>query len=272
MRRRAGISPAIATILLILIAIAAGIIIYAYTQGYLGKAPSGKGMGQIAIQAAYLEDGETEEDEITIYVKNVGGTDAEISEVYVQLAGGGSLLYLDSTDFQCEPDDCTAGPGETIQIKDEDVGTVKSAIVWGRDSSVRVVCADGAADSRSFRVRLQDSSGSTTIPATIDVKPDTLNLVSEGNNVTAYIELPIEYDVGNIDINTVLLNETVSPYLDTFIVGDYDGDGILDLMVKFDREEVIAIIPIQEGTVTITITGTIDDQQFRGSDDIIVTT
>ena len=270
MRERAGVSPAIATILLILIAISVGVTMYAYTQGYLGIAPSGKGVGQIAIQAAYLADGETDEDSITLYVKNVGGTDLEISDLYIELMGGGSLVYLDTMDIECEPDDCIVSPGETIKIMDDDVGTVKGAIVGGRYSSVRVVCADGTADSRSLRVRLKHSSGSIIVSATVDVKPETLNRNSGGNYVTAYIELPSDFDVGDIDVETVLLNDTVPAELDSSEVGDYDDDDVLDLKVKFNREEVIAILPIEDGVVSITISGNIGDLQFRGSDDITI--
>lgn len=105
--------------------------------------------------------------------------------------------------------------------------------------------------------------------ATVDFTPNTLSLESEGEWVTAYIELPEGYDVSDIDICSILLNGMipVDPKAPTDI-GDYDSDGIFDLMVKFDRVAVKNILT--PGTQTITITGTISGVPFKGTDTITV--
>jgi len=79
------------------------------------------------------------------------------------------------------------------------------------------------------------------LAATVDLHPDTLNLKSQGQWVTAYIELS-EGDVNDIDISTILLNETIPSELHPTEVGDYDDDGVPDLMVKIERAAVIAYI------------------------------
>lgn len=113
-------------------------------------------------------------------------------------------------------------------------------------------------------------------PAVIDIKPDALNLGSEGEWITAYIELPEGYNVADINISTVMLNGTVpvDPSAPTAI-GDYDSDGVPDLMIKFDRNAVIYYILDNidiEGrfaTTTLTITGNLNDgTPFQGSDTI----
>jgi hypothetical protein len=48
-----------------------------------------------------------------------------------------------------------------------------------------------------------------TISSTLDIKPDTLNLDSKGRWITAYIELPEGYDVGNIDLTSIRLGKEV---------------------------------------------------------------
>ncbi len=111
-----------------------------------------------------------------------------------------------------------------------------------------------------------------SIVATVDIAPDTLNLKSKGKWITAYIELPEDYDVNDIDISSILLNDTipVDPSAPTSI-GDYDSDGIPDLMVKLDRAAVISYINIQLWHVTLTITGELTDgTPFEGSDVIRV--
>jgi len=113
------------------------------------------------------------------------------------------------------------------------------------------------------------------INACVDTDPDTLNLGSKGNWITAYVELPEGYDVRNIDVSTILLNGTVpvNPSAPT-AVGDYDGDGVPDLMVKFDKAAVSGLIlsqGITSGNVVLTITGRLyDGTIFEGSDTIRV--
>jgi hypothetical protein len=118
-----------------------------------------------------------------------------------------------------------------------------------------------------------------TVGATIDIDPDTLNLKSEGEWITCYIELPESYDVNDINVSTILLNDTVPVELHPTGIGDYDSDGILDLMVKFDRNEVILYILanvnmtklIEERfmTTTLTIAGYLNDGTlFLGNDSV----
>jgi hypothetical protein len=118
------------------------------------------------------------------------------------------------------------------------------------------------------------------ITATIDITPQSLNLRSIGKWVTAYIELPEGYDVGSINVSSIMLNGTIPVNLKApTAIGDYDGDAVPDLMVKFDRAKVINYIfdnvdvaqLLEERfmTITLTITGRLNDgTQFQGSDNI----
>jgi hypothetical protein len=108
-----------------------------------------------------------------------------------------------------------------------------------------------------------------TIPATIDIDPDTLNLNSKGNWITAYIELPEGYDVSEIDVSTIKLNNKIEAELKPTEIGDYDEDNIPDMMVKFDRKAVHGIlVPADE--VQLTVTGKVAGVDFEGSDTIRV--
>ncbi|MGD8543639.1 MAG: S8 family serine peptidase [Candidatus Bathyarchaeota archaeon] len=121
------------------------------------------------------------------------------------------------------------------------------------------------------------------ITATINIKPNTLNLKSERKWITCYIEPPEGYNVSDIDVSTVILNDFLpvslldvpAPEPVPTEIGDYDSDGIPDLMVKYNRTELTAhiyhISGITYGNVTLTITGQLaDGTPFEGSYNIKV--
>jgi hypothetical protein len=110
------------------------------------------------------------------------------------------------------------------------------------------------------------------IPATVDIDPDTLNLKSGGIWVTVYIELPVGhgYNVSMVNFTSVMLNGQILAEAKPIEIGDYDSDGIPDLMMKFNRTGVKHILETGE-RVKITISGTlIDGRLFEGKDIIKV--
>jgi len=120
------------------------------------------------------------------------------------------------------------------------------------------------------------------IPATMDIDPNTLNLQSKGEWITCYIELPEGYNVSDIDIYSIRLNNTFPmsllpkpPVPVPTEIGDYDNDGIPDLMVKFNRtvltSHIYHTLGITYGDVTLKITGNLTDGTlFEGKDTVKV--
>jgi parallel beta-helix repeat protein len=109
------------------------------------------------------------------------------------------------------------------------------------------------------------------IPATVDFDPDTLNLLSPGRWVTVYIELPVGhgYEIEDIDVTSLVLNDEVVAEADPTEIGDYDEDGIPDLMVKFDRQQVAALF--EPGEQIVELIGRLADETlFAGNDTIQV--
>jgi hypothetical protein len=112
-------------------------------------------------------------------------------------------------------------------------------------------------------------------PATVKIEPEILNLKSKGKWITAYIELQEGYDVSNINISSILLNDTIPVDMSApTAIGDYDNDGIPDLMVKFNRTTVCQLIlsrGIMVGNVTLSVSGKLQDGiEFEGCDTICV--
>jgi hypothetical protein len=113
----------------------------------------------------------------------------------------------------------------------------------------------------------------------IDFDPDTLNKDSNGRWVTVYLETPSACDPRDIDPNTILLNDVLTPVLDPHYgwvrsedsyIMDHDGDGLWERMVKFVRGDVSDILPVGY-VITVTVTGsTYSGVDFSGSDVIRV--
>jgi len=148
---------------------------------------------------------------------------------------------------------------------DDGSGTGKHAITG--DGIGDTLIPHPAAGFDNYPFTSQIVFESSVISATVDVNPDTLNLKSKSKWVTVYIELPEGYDVGDIDISTVRLEDTVSPESKPVEVGDYDTDGVADLMVKFDRAAVAASVDAGE-EAELVITGEVAGTPFEGSDTI----
>jgi hypothetical protein len=137
-----------------------------------------------------------------------------------------------------------------------------------------------AGQTQAFTAEISGTTTTLYMCANIDVNPDSLNLRSKGTWITAYIEFPEGFDVNNINVSSILLNNTIPVALSApATIDDYDNDGIPDLMVKFDRTAVIQYILahvnmtelIEEGsmTITLTITGKLEDgTPFKGTDTI----
>jgi parallel beta-helix repeat protein len=101
------------------------------------------------------------------------------------------------------------------------------------------------------------------VKAIIDIDPDALNLKSKGNWITAYIEIP-GHNVSQINVSTIRLNGSIPAEKKPTAVGDYDRDGVPDLMVKFDRAKVQNIVHV--GNNTLTVSGRVGEVTFEGSD------
>ncbi|MCK5242318.1 SMP-30/gluconolactonase/LRE family protein [bacterium] len=99
----------------------------------------------------------------------------------------------------------------------------------------------------------------------VEIYPGTINLKSKGKYIKAYIELSEGYDVNYISsVKMEMPSGTIIPAdADWTQVGDHDGDGIADLMVKFDRTLIQdGLLP---GNVELTVKGCIQDINFSFS-------
>lgn len=94
--------------------------------------------------------------------------------------------------------------------------------------------------------------------------------------VMAYIEFPAGYDVGEIQLSTVRL----IPQMGWLLVaapsptewGDYDLDGVPDVMVQFSRKDMITALGGSTGEIAVSVVGQLQDTtEFQDSDIVLVT-
>jgi len=80
-RYRKAISPIIATILLVIIAVAAGVLIWVWVHGFATKNPTAQPALQerIKIEAVNVSDRV-----ITVYVRNIGSVEVTITAAYLE--------------------------------------------------------------------------------------------------------------------------------------------------------------------------------------------
>ena len=104
---------------------------------------------------------------------------------------------------------------------------------------------------------------SPPIPAEVRIVPRTLNLSSEGKWITSLFWLPEDYDVADIDANSVLLEGEIQA--ESILV--YEQQQIV--IVRFSRSEVQGILA--PGEVELTVSGELaDGTVFEGTDVIRV--
>ena len=166
----------------------------------------------------------------------------------------GNITYIGTPD----PVGGEYEPGPGWQTLDEAIGDDLD-VEWAEVASIEVSLVINSCfmHQDTFEVFFDDLD--IVVPATVDIDPNTLNLGSKGNWVTAYIGLPEGFDPADIDISTVTLEGLAA------VRGEVQGDV---LMVKFDRADLEAML--QPGDVTLHVTGTVGDVSFEGSDTIRV--
>lgn len=110
------------------------------------------------------------------------------------------------------------------------------------------------------------------VPAGVDITPKTLNLRPRARWIHAHIELPEPYDVRDIDIRSILLNDSVpaEPHLTSQrVVRDDDMEGNKRLVVKFSWQAVANILP-EGDEVELKVSGWAANSYFEGYETIRV--
>jgi hypothetical protein len=176
---------------------------------------------------------------------------------------------------------------ESYTVESQNV-TYKFTMIWDRLTGILLewhgfeeIREDNEIVTLNFSLKITGTNrwGYKTLTATVDIHPETLKLRSKGKWITAYIKLPKGFNVRDINVSSILLNDTIRAKPEPKAVGHHDGDRISDLIVKFDRAKVTEYILANVNLtklykerfmrITLTITGNFNDgTPFQGSDTI----
>lgn len=103
--------------------------------------------------------------------------------------------------------------------------------------------------------------------ASVEYGPETLNMESEEQFITLYIELAGRYSARDIDPRSVRISAVngvsvrpLYPIDGSAAMGDADDDGIADLRLRFNRDMLQNVL--QPGSPQVTLEGTVDGQGF----------
>jgi hypothetical protein len=139
-KSKRGFSAIIASLILMLLAVAAGVVVYGYVMGWIGGATTNPRMtGHLSFDTTYAN---VTGKKITLAVRNVGGTNLVLSDVYVQGVNCTGLCTINGLVLTTNPYNLTVQQVANLSINY--TGMTASSYY-----TVEVVCKDGTLISQA---------------------------------------------------------------------------------------------------------------------------
>ena len=216
--------------------------------------------------------------QVSTYMLFSGPAVAKIDDTYVLFAGGGynrKLYALNAETGALLSEYATPGGRVYSSPAVTEIGGEPTVIFASTDGNVYAVQTTGNLGKEQEHYvgpwpkfhKDNRNTGYTCIvpeiPAGVRIEPEVLNLNSSGV-FTAFVTLPPEHDVREIDMDTVYCED--AHVLRDTVAAVNNGT----LIAKFDRKDLRADLPTGE-EVEMTVTGALTDgTPFKGSDTICV--
>jgi putative pyrroloquinoline-quinone binding quinoprotein len=141
--------------------------------------------------------------------------------------------------------------------------------VWSYPAGGHLALADGRlyiASSVGVLTAIEAPS-SQSLEATLDMAPKILNL--HGHSPLVVRIQPIGFDAASIDPSSVRLEGTIVPEVKSAKIGDQDGNGASELLLRFSLESLRG--GLEAGMQKLTVTGSlVTGETFSGSGEIRV--
>jgi flagellin-like protein len=135
---RKGVSPVIAVLLMVAIAVAASILVYVWSMGLIGTLTTGGGQ-QVREQVILEAYDWTNSGTLNLYLRNVGNTEVTVDAVYLagkQINTGiGSTLQVQGPPKKIEIDtaglNLTSGVAYTVKVVTKTGGVFTYSVICG---------------------------------------------------------------------------------------------------------------------------------------------
>jgi len=196
------------------------------------------------------------------------GSNPAAQTISIANIGGGTLNWTAADNaawLSLSPTSGSVAAGQNMNLS---VSVSLAGLAAGTyNGTVTVTPQTGAPVTVS--VRLTVTAAPTTLPATINITPEVIQLKShsDDNAVTAQIRLT-GIDPRLIDVSTIRMNVLGT---EIAVQGSPTSNGSNGLMVKFNREKVIDALNGRTGTFSFIVSGAlIDGRRWSGSDDVKV--
>ncbi len=138
-RSKRAFSAVIASLILMLLAVAAGVVVYAYVMGWIGGATQTTShQGELQFDSIYANS--TSPGTLKIYVRNVGGVDLTLSKIYVDGTEKANATAI-------------ADAGVSIPVQGVQYLEVSQAMTENYFYEVKVTCKDGTTVTQSVQAK-----------------------------------------------------------------------------------------------------------------------
>jgi len=133
-----GVSPIIATIILVLIAIAAGVMLWLWVSGFITSTPAQQPAlnERIKIDAVNISSSSSSGSNLSIYVRNMGSTNVTITAAYILTTSNTAIAYQTYSNVMIPP-------GQVTKINMNILTTASANIKSGYAYVAKVVTANG---------------------------------------------------------------------------------------------------------------------------------
>jgi len=140
-RKRKGISPIIATVLLIAITIAAGLAIYGWVSGLISAGTSSRIVGTTSLTLT-LEEVNSADNSATILIRNEGSYNVILNSTNIELVASDGTVTTPVSTSPSLPLTVPAGRTATLTIKTSSSGTYTLEIINAHDVQGDTVLAN----------------------------------------------------------------------------------------------------------------------------------
>jgi hypothetical protein len=139
LKSKTAFSAVIASLILMLIAVAAGVVVYAYVMGWIGNASqSSASTGVLSIDSVTAS---VSNSQVKLYLRNSGGSDIVLDKVYIAGTAVNNATALPSTGYKLAIQNSVY-----LQFDSQTLQT-------GKFYEVKAVCTDGTTVSISVEAK-----------------------------------------------------------------------------------------------------------------------